>query len=198
MSQLSCPDCTVLSVLPHLILSKFSCPGCPILAVLSLLSCSGHTLFSVLSRLTWTGCPVQLNCLYWPAPAILSWLSCPTCPIMAFLSRLSCLSCPVPAVLSCHVHPGLSSLSCNCVTIAVPTVLFSCCFLVVLSWLSCPAVLSWLSCPWLSFPGCPVPDVLSQMSWPRCPVSDALSKIFCPGRHGLSLQGCPAKTDIKN
>ncbi len=83
----------MLAVLP-----QRSCPGCPV-PTLSLLSCSGYQLFSVLSRLTWSGLPFQPTCPDWPVPVVLTKLSFPGCQALAVLpmaapSRLSCLSCP--------------------------------------------------------------------------------------------------------
>ncbi len=67
---------------------------------LSLLSCSGHPLFSVLSRQTWSSWPFWPTCPGWPVPVVLSMLSYPSCHTLAVLSfavlsRFSCPSCPV-------------------------------------------------------------------------------------------------------
>ncbi len=112
LSRLTSPSCLVRTILPWL-----SCPGYPatlscrcyaVPAVPSLLSCSGHPLFSLpvqahLSRLTCLGWPFRL-----PFQTHLSQLSgtlsCPdflsrfSCP--AVLPRLSIFGCPAPAVLS--------------------------------------------------------------------------------------------------
>ncbi len=114
LSSLTCPDWLFKPTCPgwHVsaVLFWISCPGCPVLAVLSrlfclspvpavlskhcsLLSCSCHPLFSVLSRLTWSGRPFRPNCPGCPFPAVMPWLSCPW---------LSYQDCPVSVVLSHH------------------------------------------------------------------------------------------------
>jgi hypothetical protein len=80
MSLMSCPNFTVMAVLPQL--PHLSCPV--------LLSCSDHPVLSVLS------------CLFYPD---ILWLSYPGCTVLADLPRLSCPSCPAPAFLSPALFP---------------------------------------------------------------------------------------------
>ncbi len=121
--QFSCPSCSGLAVMPRLsvmaVLPRWSC-----LVVLSQLSCPA---------IFWPPCPdwsIKLPCPDWPVPTVLS-----ICIVPAVLSRLSCRGRPVPVATS----------QLSCLVMFWPS-----CYLfpsiVVLSWLSSPAVLYQLSC----------------------------------------------------
>ncbi len=117
LSRLTCPDYLI-----QVVLSQVSCPACSVLTVLSWLSC-----YSFLSRLPYASWPVLatmfwLVCPLFPALAVLFrlsslavlslllfHLSCTGCPVQADLSRLICqadlsrltfLGCPVPVLIS--------------------------------------------------------------------------------------------------
>ncbi len=81
------------------------------------------------------------------------------------LSFLSCSGHPVLSVLSSQFDFDLSTSTC-----------LGCPNPVVLYLMSCHGCLV----PGPPPPGCPTPDVLSQLSCPGCSVPAVLSRLFCP------------------
>jgi hypothetical protein len=138
-------------------LSRTTCLSCPVPGVMSRMSFQGFYNIVVSSRLPCSSCPILVGMR-------LSFLVCLGCRCLVL--AVSCPSCSTLAVLSQHSCPRVSSLSC----------------LAVMSWpsyslypvqddirLTCQVDLSGLTCP-----GCPIPDVLSQMSNPDCSVTVVL------------------------
>ncbi len=165
--MLSCCYCNFLNISPiPALLSRMPCPSGHILAVLSSLSVQSDmfrlTFQANLSRLTCPSCPVL---------TILPWLSCPGCPATVILSWLSCSGC---SVLTAKFWPS-SPLSDR-------------------GWCD-PAdqsgqpVQTELSL--LSWPSCPVPDVLSRLPCHGCSFKVVLSKLPCPSCPVLSCSGRP-------
>ncbi len=181
------------TILSRFDLSCVSCQSGSVLVVLTQLSCSGHPILSVLSRLYICTCwPVEteLSQLYspsFPVPVVMHRMRCQICPATVFLPRCPFqLSCPVAFVLSScpslsySDHPVLSSSVHDfSAIIDVPTVPSSCPLLAVLSPYSRPLLVSPCCLFWLSCYGYKISD-----SCPICPVPAVL--------------GCPEKTDFKN
>ncbi len=114
MSQISCLECTVMAVLPLVVLPRLLFPSCSVLAVMFWPS---FTLFPVL--------PVPSRLFYLAALYRLSWL--------AFSVPVVLPSCSFPAVLSLHFCPQLFCPLLSCHRWYV---------LIVLSFTLCPGSLS--------------------------------------------------------
>jgi hypothetical protein len=143
-----------------------SCHLCPFQAHLSSLPL-GPTCETVLSKMSFPGCPV---------PAVLSDWSCPRCHIPNVLSQLAQLFHPGrPIVAGCPV-PDIFFQRCGC---TIPVVLSYCPVLAAIFWPFCLCFLSWLYYP-VSLSNFPVPVLLSLLSCSGCPVPAVLSWLSCP------------------
>ncbi len=148
MSQLSCPDYTVLAVIPQLFCQNFPVlgHGCHVLAVIFRPSCPLCLVRADITRLPWVAGLSILTCPSCPFPTVTpsAQLSFHGCPVKVILS---CLSCLVPAVISRHFLAGLALFYDGVLPLLPsPTLLSSCPVLAVL-----PRLLSWLG---LSLRGC--------------------------------------------
>jgi hypothetical protein len=183
---LSCSDSPVYLFCPSSPV-PYARPSCHVLAVKSLMSCSGNPVLSVCSvQADFSGQFVQADLPQLSCLDILPRLSCPGCPVTVVLSRLSFPGCTVSAgvpflVMFWPPPSVLSRLTC--------------------ARLTCPANMSRLKTGlvWLFCRCCPVPAVIPTLSCHDClgcPVLNVLSQLSCPimfsPLSSLSCHGCPA------
>ncbi len=186
MSSRNCHGCSWHCCHFLAVMSSLSCPGTP-----SRLTCPGPPVLVALSQMSYANWPAMVApSLVLSSCSVLAALSCPGYCVPAVLSQLSCANCPTPAILSAALLTLLSWHCCHILDCPL------CCVRVHLSRLSCQDAL-----PRLTYPGCPVSVVLSQMPYPDSPATAVPSPLLsCPCWHVLvslsfvSFPGCTILT----